>query len=220
MGPPGVGKGTQSRRMAARYRVPIVATGDMFRRIRDEDTPLAKSVRASMDEGEYVPDDLTIRLALERLNQPDARKGFVLDGFPRTVRQAQALDESFAREGRSVGHVVLLYAPMDIVLSRLTGRWLCSQCDRVYNESSNPPLVPGRCDVCGGALYRRSDETPEVQRHRLSVYEQQTAPVVAYYQSSQRLQSVDAVRSVGEVTADLAALLDRDQEGGSAAKAS
>lgn len=213
MGPPGVGKGTQSRRMAKRYVVPIIATGDMFRRIREEATPpeLAQEVREYMDKGEYVPDDLTIKLALDRLSQPDARGGFVLDGFPRTVRQAEALDEAFESHGRCVGHVILLRAPLDVVLKRLTGRWLCSRCARVFNESSNPPMMPGTCDTCGGELYRRSDETPEVQHHRLTVYERQTAPVIAYYESSNRLDSVDAERSVDEVTTELVAILNDDK---------
>jgi adenylate kinase len=208
MGPPGVGKGTQSRRVAKLYGIPIIATGDMFREVREEDTPLAREVRDHMDKGEYVPDDLTIKMALERLHEPSARKGFVLDGFPRTVRQAEALDEAFKAGGRNICHVVLLNAPYDVVLNRLTGRWICGRCGRVYNESSNPPKIEGKCDACGGDLYRRSDETPEVQRYRLNVYERQTAPVIAYYKAANRLETVDAEKSVDEVTDELRHLLD------------
>ncbi len=207
MGPPGVGKGTQSQRLSGEYGIPIVATGDMFRKIRQDVSPLAREVQEYMDRGEYVPDDLTIEMALSRLNEPDTKKGFILDGFPRTVRQAEALDDALAQDDRHIDHVVLLTAPNEMVLERLAGRWVCSTCGRVYNESSNPPRLPGVCDVCGGKLVQRADETPEVQRHRLEVYEHQTAPLITYYQGTKRLEVLDATKSVDEVTNELRALL-------------
>lgn len=209
MGPPGVGKGTQSRRLATALEVPIVASGDMFRKVRQDDTPLAHEVRNFMDRGEYVPDDLTIEMVLRRLHERDVRSGFILDGFPRTVPQAGALDETLRAESRHVDHVVLLDAPMDVVLKRLSGRWLCGKCARVYNEVSNPPKVGGICDMCGGTLYQRSDEAPEVQRYRLEVYVRETAPVLEYYREGGRLETVDAEAKPSAVTQELKRLMQR-----------
>lgn len=207
MGPPGVGKGTQAQRLAAACGVPVVATGDMFRKVRLENSPLATKVRECMDRGEYVPDELTIQMALDRLNQPDARKGFVLDGFPRTVPQAEALDRRFGAENRTIKCVVLLEAPAEVILARLTGRRVCGRCGRAFNSGANAPRTTGICDDCGGELARRTDESPEVQRKRLKVYQQQTAPVAAYYLRSGRLHAVDADRAVDEVQSDIRRLL-------------
>lgn len=203
MGPPGVGKGTQSNRLAAAFAVPIVASGDMFREIRKQDTPLAAEVRQYMDRGEYVPDDLTIAMVLDRLRAPDTENGYVLDGFPRTVAQAEALDAAFDGTSRAIDHVILLKAPLETVLARLTGRRICSNCGAVYNLSSNPPEVEGQCDVCGGALFQRTDETPQVQRYRLGVFDRQTKPVIAYYKVKGRLEMVDATPPVDAVTEQL-----------------
>jgi len=207
MGSPGVGKGTQSRHLATRFGIPIVASGDMFRAVRQEHTALAEEVRRHMDRGEYVPDDLTIAMVLRRLSEDDTQRGFILDGFPRTVVQAEALDSSFREHGRHIDHVVLLKAPMETVLERLTGRRICSECGAVYNTVSNPPRVEGICDICGGKLYQRSDEAPEVQRHRLQVYERQTKPVLDYYKRDGRLEIVDATLPVDEVTTHLVNLV-------------
>lgn len=209
MGPPGVGKGTQSRRLSELLGAPVIASGDMFRAIRGEETPLAQEVRRYMDRGEYVPDELTIKLVLDRLNQPDARRGFILDGFPRTVPQAEALDQALEGDGRRIDHVVLLEAPFDVVLARLSGRWTCGRCGRVYNETSNPPKVAGVCDTCGAPLIQRTDEAPGVQRHRLQVFAQQTEPVADFYRKSGRLQTVDAQKSVAEVTAEIEKIMNQ-----------
>ena len=208
MGPPGVGKGTQSRRLAQRFRVPIVASGDMFRAIRRQSSPLADEVRGYMDRGEYVPDALTIALVLKRLHESDARNGFILDGFPRTVPQAVALDEALEKDGRRIDHVIVLEAPKDVVIRRLSGRWICSQCGHVFNENSRRPREEGVCDDCGGALVQRTDEAPEVQRHRLDVLESQTAPVIEYYRKAHRLESIDAQKSVDDVQNELETMTD------------
>jgi adenylate kinase len=199
MGPPGVGKGTQSRRLARLLNVPIVASGDMFRAMREEDTPLAREVRQYMDQGDYVPDDLTIELVLKRLTEPDAQSGFILDGFPRTVPQAQALDAALEKEGQRIDNVILLEAPTDIVTRRLSGRWICSNCGHVFNQNSRPPQVAGICDDCGAELVQRTDENPDVQSHRLTVFERQTEPVISYYRDSNRLQTINAEQSVDTI---------------------
>ena len=207
MGPPGVGKGTQSRRLARLLNVPIVASGDMFRAIREQDSPLGRDVREYMDRGEYVPDGLTIALVLNRLREPDVRNGFILDGFPRTVPQAQALDEALEDDHRRIDHVILLQAPNDIALRRLSGRWICTKCQHVYNDNSRPPTVIGVCDECGGALVQRSDEAPDVQSHRLNVFDSQTAPVLAYYRDSDRLETIDAQQSIQHIQSQLQHLI-------------
>lgn len=207
MGSPGVGKGTQSKRLSTMLGIPTISSGDMFREIRRQDTPLAHKVRGYMDRGEYVPDDLTIKMILDRLDEPDACDGFILDGFPRTVPQAKALDEALGKEGRHIDHVVLLQAPQDVVLKRLAGRSTCSKCGRVYNHDSNPPVEPEICDVCGSKLEQRSDEAPDVQRHRLAVFARQTEPVLAHYKASGRLEIVDACPPVDDVTEELAKML-------------
>lgn len=208
MGPPGVGKGTQGQRLSNTFRIPVVASGDMFRHVREQDGDRARQIRAYMDRGEYVPDKLTIGMVLDRLNQPDALGGFILDGFPRTVPQARALDEHLASEGRRISCVVLLQAPDDIVLERLAGRRVCENCGRVYNESTSRPATDGACDVCGAHLIQRTDETPEIQRKRLKIYEMQTAPVAAYYRETGRLEALDATKSVQDVHRELLSLLD------------
>jgi adenylate kinase len=171
----------------------------MFRAIREQDNPLAREVREYMDRGEYVPDELTIELVLHRLHEADAKKGFILDGFPRTVPQAAALDEALVKDHRKIDHVILLAAPRDIVTGRLSGRWICSKCGHVFNENSRRPRVQGICDDCGGELIQRSDEAPGIQSHRLDVFDRKTEPVVDYYRDQHRLETVDAQQSVDQV---------------------
>ena len=180
----------------------------MFRHVREQDGERARRIREYMDRGEYVPDDLTIGMVLDRLNKPDALSGFILDGFPRTVPQAKALDQHLESQGRPITCVVLLRAPDEVVLERLAGRRVCENCGRVYNEATSRPSTQGTCDVCGAHLIQRTDETPEIQRKRLTVYEKQTAPVAAYYRETGRLQAIDATKSVQAVQDELLALLD------------
>jgi adenylate kinase len=207
LGPPGVGKGTQSQRLAKELRIPVIATGDMFRTLREEDTPLARQIKQYMDRGEYVPDELTIDLVLQRLQKPDAQHGFILDGFPRTVAQARALDEALASKGEHTDYVILMTAPKEVVLQRLAGRRQCQSCGWVYNTESNPSQTPGICDHCGGKIVQRTDETPEIQKHRLEVYEERTKPVIEYYRKDGRLTEIDATAPVDEVTRQLKQLL-------------
>ena len=177
-----------------------MASGDLLRELVKTDSEEARRVKAYMDGGNLVPDELTLSIVMARLAQPDARKGFVLDGFPRTVAQAKALDERLAQDGRSLGRVIDLVVPEDVLLARLSGRWLCENCHASYHVLFSPPKQEGICDRCGGKLYQRADDTLETAKRRLEVYEQDTRPVLEYYRAAGRLVDVQGDRSVGEVT--------------------
>lgn len=208
LGPPGAGKGTQAKRLERKLSVPHVNSGDIFRAIRREDTPLAREIREHMDRGEYVPDQLTIDLVLERLTQPDARDGFILDGFPRTLPQAAALDAALQESGRRVQAVLYITAPTDLLVSRICDRIICPQCTAIYNAVTRPPRVDMVCDNCGHALERRSDEDPEVVRVRLETYVRQTEPLAEYYGHCHRLCKLDGSRPMAVVDAEVDACLE------------
>jgi adenylate kinase len=207
MGPPGAGKGTQAGTVARLVDVAHVASGDLLREIRKQDTAVGRQVKSFMDRGELVPDELTMALVMARLAEPDCANGFILDGFPRTVAQARALDERLARRDRTLKRVIDLVVPEDVLLARLSGRWLCSNCHASYHVVFNPPRVAGVCDRCGGELYQREDDTLETARRRLEVYEQATRPVLDYYRAAGMLVEVPGDRSVGEVTEALRAAI-------------
>src|SRR5450759_2042437 len=207
-GPPGAGKGTQAKRLESVLHLPHVASGDIFRDIRKQNTPLAHEVRSYMDAGNYVPDELTIELVLARLRKPDALQGFILDGFPRTEPQAEALDRALAGDHRKLDVALYINVPDDIITQRLQGRIICPQCHAIYNVVTHPPKLDLTCDVCGHALGKRTDETPEVIGTRLEVYEQQTAPLVQYYGTRGILREVDGNRAVREVEVGVDVALD------------
>src|SRR5579872_1235149 len=199
LGPPGAGKGTQARRLEALLDLPHVSSGDLFRDIRREDTPLAQEVKQYMDAGRYVPDALTIELILRRLSQPDTSHGFILDGFPRTLPQAHALDRAMLEAGRAIELAVHLVVANDILRERIGDRILCPQCHAIYNQVSNPPREEGACDTCGHALERRTDEEAEALSARLESYVEQTRPLVDYYSARGVLSEVDGSRPMAEV---------------------
>jgi adenylate kinase len=209
IGPPGAGKGTQAKRLRDNLGLPSIASGDIFRDMQREDTPLAHEVRAYMDRGEYVPDELTIEVVLKRLNQPDAREGFLLDGFPRTEPQAQALDHALEEWGRAVDLALYITAPVALLEERLQGRIICPQCHTIYNLKTNPPKHDMICDVCGHHLERRSDERVDVIPARLRVYMEQTKPVIDYYRARGILDEIDGARSMEEVNASVDAVIAR-----------
>jgi len=200
MGPPGAGKGTQAGTVARLVDVAHVASGDLLRDLIKQDTETAHRVKSFMDRGELVPDDLTLSIVMAQLDSPDARGGFILDGFPRTVAQAEALDERLSDAGRHLDRVIDLVVPEDVLLARLSGRWLCRDCHASYHTVFSPPTVPGVCDRCGGPLYQREDDTLETARRRLEVYDRETRPVLDYYRAAGILVDVPGDRSVGEVT--------------------
>jgi adenylate kinase len=199
LGPPGAGKGTQARELAAQWGAPHIATGDMLREAVAAKTPLGLEAKRYMDSGGLVPDDVVIGLVGERLEQPDAKSGCVLDGFPRTVAQAQALDALFARKSLTLDRVIYFSVSRPELLRRLTGRRVCRACGHTYHLVSAPPRVVGRCDVCGGELYQRPDDSEATVANRLDVYERQTAPLLDYYRGRGILAEVSGEGPVAEV---------------------
>lgn len=203
LGPPGAGKGTQAHRVAARWGVPQIATGDMLREAVARGTQLGREAKRYMDAGDLVPDDVIIGLIAERLGQRDAGKGFVLDGFPRTVAQAAALERLLGDHGLRLDRVVLFRIADDELVRRLTGRRVCRGCGRNYHLEFSPPRTAGGCDVCGGELFQRSDDEEPKVRHRLRVYARETEPLIAHYRSQGLLETIPAAGSVDEVHAAL-----------------
>ncbi len=199
LGPPGVGKGTQAERLEKLLKVPHIATGDIFRRLSNEDSALAGEVRTFMERGEYVPDDLTIKVFCAEFGRPEVRDGFVLDGFPRTTRQATVLDEALAAQGRKVDRALYITAPAAVLAARISGRIQCPECSAVYNTVTNPPRLSMVCDECGHALIRRADEEPDVVRARIDTYIRETEPVIAFYREAGILSEVDGSLPISEV---------------------
>jgi adenylate kinase len=200
MGPPGAGKGTQAGTVARLVDVAHVASGDLLREIIRQESELSETLKSFMDKGELVPDEITLGIVMARLSEPDCQNGFILDGFPRTVAQAKALDERLSADGRHLDRVINLVVPEDVLLARLSGRWLCRDCHTSYHILFSPPTVPGVCDRCGGPLYQRPDDTLETAKRRLEVYENDTRPVLEYYRQAGLLVEVPGDRSVGEVS--------------------
>ena len=203
LGAPGAGKGTQAKIIAQRRNIAHVASGDLFRKHLGEGTELGKLAKTYMDKGELVPDDVTIRMVLERIGEPDAAGGYVLDGFPRTVAQAEALDEALAIRGQALDVASLVEVDTDELVRRLAGRWICRECQTPYHEVTAPPKQPGVCDEDGGELYQRDDDKPAVVRARFETFERQTAPLIAYYEKQGKLVRVDGQQEVEKVTAGL-----------------
>ncbi len=204
LGPPGAGKGTQAALIAEGGAGAHIASGDLFRKHLGEGTELGALAKTYMDKGELVPDDVTIRMVLERMEEPDARDGYVLDGFPRTLEQAKALDEALGRE-RGITAALLIEVETEELVRRLAGRWTCRKCQAPYHEASSPPCGAASWDTCVGELYQRDDDKPEVVRARLETYERQTAPLVGYYETQGKLARVNGQQSVEQVTSDLEA---------------
>lgn len=199
LGPPGAGKGTQARRAAGRWGVPQIATGDMLREAVAAGTPLGREAQQHMDAGGLVPDEVIIGLVVERLAQPDAQKGFVLDGFPRTAAQALALDRLLEEHALALDRVILFQLEDSELLTRLTGRRVCGACGRNYHVAFSPPAKADRCDGCGGALYQRSDDEEVTVRWRLAVYARDTRPLVEYYRGRSLLETISGAGTVEQV---------------------
>ncbi len=191
LGPPGAGKGTQAKLLAARGGIPQISTGDILRRAVATGTPLGREAKRFLDAGSLVPDEVVIGMIRERLKEEDCSGGFVLDGFPRTVAQAEALTAILQERGTALTAVVQVVVPEVELIRRLSGRRVCGSCGEGYHVESHPPAVPGRCDRCGGALVQRADDTAETIRRRLEVFQTETAPLVQYYTSRNLLRTVD-----------------------------
>lgn len=201
LGAPGAGKGTQAVRLADAAGIAHIATGDMFRGAVREGTPLGREVRRYLDAGRLVPDEVTISLVRERLSRPDCARGFVLDGFPRTVPQARALDRLLDEAGTPLGCVIDLEVAEESLVRRLSGRRVCPACGASYNVYLAPPRTEGRCDRCGAELVQRGDDREETVRRRLEVYREQTAPLIDFYRRQGKLRSLDGDRPLEEVAA-------------------
>lgn len=208
LGPPGAGKGTQASRIARRYGIPHVSTGDLLRAAVVQNTPLGREAKGYMDRGDLVPNDLVLGMLRERLARPDAADGFLLDGFPRNPAQAEALDGILTEIDRPLDAVIALDIPDEEIVARMAGRRSCPTCGRIYHQQTGPPQRSGVCDDDGTPLIRRQDDDPRVVRHRLEVYHDQTAPLVAFYETRGSLRRVEGVGSVEEVEARIAKALE------------
>ena len=200
VGPPGAGKGTQAEFISAQLSIPKISTGDIFRANVSQNTPLGQQAKKYMDAGDLVPDEVTISMVRDRLAEDDAVKGFLLDGFPRNVPQAQVLDEMLTDLGVKLDVVLELVVEDDEVVRRLSGRRTCRRCGHVWHVDFDPPDQPDICDNCGGELFQRDDDKPETIRHRLEVYMSQTSPLVAFYAARGILIGIDAMGPVDDVT--------------------
>ena len=199
LGAPGAGKGTQAARVAQELKLVHIATGDLFRQALEQRTDLALQTRSYMEKGMLVPDEITIRMVLERISAPDCESGVIFDGFPRNLKQAEALDEALAEQGKTIDRTVYIRVSEKELLERLSGRWLCRQCQAPYHAVGSPPKVWGKCDQCGGELYQRPDDRVETVKKRLQVYFAETAPLIDYYTRAGKLLEIDGVGGVDEV---------------------
>ena len=199
LGPPGAGKGTQARLLQQREGIPQISTGDILRAAMAAETELGKRAKAYVHLGALVPDDVMIAIVAERLRQPDARRGFVLDGFPRTLPQAEALDTVLAAAGRELDAVLYFEIGDEATVRRLAGRWVCVEAGHIYHLKYSPPRTPGRCDIDGSELIQRADDRPETVRHRLEVYHRETRPVVEFYRRRALFDAIDASGPIEDV---------------------
>ena len=207
LGPPGAGKGTQAAKIIEKYNIPHISTGDIFRENIKNVTPLGKKAQEYMNKGELVPDSLVIEIATDRLTKDDCKEGFLLDGFPRTVEQAEALDEFLSKDGKKVDHVLDIDVAADILMKRLTGRRVCKGCGATYHVTNIPPKVEGVCDSCGGELYQRDDDTEETVSNRIEVYNSQTKPLIDYYENIGNIAHLDGSIDPDQLLAEIVKIL-------------
>ncbi len=209
LGPPGAGKGTQAQRLQARYGVVQLSTGDMLRAAVKAGTDLGNQAKAIMEAGKLVPDDVIVGMIAERIEEPDCKPGFILDGFPRTVGQAEALDKMLSNKGLKLDAVIEMKVDEAALLKRITGRFSCAKCGAVYHDETKRPRTEGVCDACGSTEFvRRPDDTPETVKARLEAYNAQTAPLLPYYRSRGVLKTVDGMAPIDEVTRQMEAVLE------------
>jgi adenylate kinase len=199
LGAPGSGKGTQSKLLVEKYKIPQMSTGDLLRAEVAAGTDLGRKAKAAMDAGQLVSDEVVLGMIQSRLSKPDAKGGFILDGFPRNIPQAQSLDAMLARLGQPLQLALLVDVDNDVLMKRLTGRRTCGSCGAIYNIYFSPSKAPGKCDKCGGELQHRSDDNEQTVANRLKVYEQQTAPLVSYYKAQGKLRTVKGVGGINEI---------------------
>ena len=208
MGLPGAGKGTQASEIVKEFPIPHISTGDMFRKAIKDETDLGKEAKSYMDRGELVPDEVTVGIVKERISEDDAKKGFLLDGFPRTIDQAESLSQIMSELDREIDAVINIEVPEEELMNRLTGRRICEKCGTTYHLVFNPPKVDGICDIDGGKLYQREDDNPETVSNRLSVNVKQSKPILEYYNNKGVLKNIDGSKDIDEVTNDVIDILD------------
>lgn len=212
MGPPGAGKGTQAEALVVKYNIPHISTGDIFRSALREGTPLGLEAKEYMDRGQLVPDDLVVSIVVDKLESLGSGSGFLLDGFPRTLPQAEALDRRLKDLGGGLDAVINIEVPPQVIVERLTGRRVCRQCSSTYHLKHNPSQVRGICDTCGGELYQRDDDSLETVQERLDVYNRQTQPLIKHYQEQGLLLSVDGTKEIPAVLEAITAALKQKEE--------
>jgi adenylate kinase len=211
LGLPGVGKGTQAKKLEASLKIPHIATGDIFRKAIKNETPLGKKAKSFIDAGELVPDEVTIGIVEERLTEADCKDGFILDGFPRTIAQAEALDEILAEQNRELGLAIYLQAEIDILVKRLAGRRVCVDCGATYHVKNDPPELEGVCDKCGGEVIQRSDDQEETVKKRIEVNKAKTAKLADYYQNKGILHEVQSTGGIDKVQQRLMELIEANK---------
>lgn len=199
LGAPGAGKGTQAVMLAGKKKLVQVASGDLFRKALQEQTELGKKAKVYMEKGQLVPNEITIQMVLERLSAPDCAGGAILDGFPRNIEQAKALDKAMALKSRAIDKVVYIKVSEGELLKRLGGRWICRNCQVPYHEVDSPPKIKGKCDRCGGELYQRADDNVETVKKRLEVYFAETSPLIDYYKRAGKLLEIDGEGAADDV---------------------
>ncbi len=209
LGPPGAGKGTQAKRVVEKYGIPQISTGDMLREAVAKGTELGKKAKEYMDKGELVPDEVVIGIVKERLQQPDCEKGFILDGFPRTLAQAEALDEILKELNKKIDAVINVAVPEEEVVKRITNRRTCRNCGAIYHLIYAPPKVDNKCDKCGGELYQRDDDKEETVRERYRVYRENTEPLIDYYRKKGILYDVDGTKDIEGVWKEIEVILEK-----------
>jgi adenylate kinase len=210
LGAPGAGKGTQAAGVAKELKLVHVASGDLFRQALEKKTELGLKAKAYMEKGVLVPDEITIGMVLERLALPDTKRGVILDGFPRNLEQAKALDKAFTQQGKAVDKVIYINVSESELLERLAGRWICRKCQTPYHEKTAPPRVKSVCDKCGGELYQRPDDKKESVKRRLEVYNAETTPLIEYYKKTGKLREVDGEGAEAEVARRIIAVIKAD----------
>ena len=208
LGAPGAGKGTQAVLISEKLGVAHIASGDLFRQEQASGSELGKIAKSYMEKGLLVPDEITVKMILGRIAAPDCARGFLLDGFPRTLEQAKALDKALSKQGKSINIVLYIKVSTGELLKRLSGRWICRNCQAPYNVVDLPPKVSGKCDQCGGELYQRPDDTEATAKKRLEVYFNHTMPLIQYYNEGKKLMEINGEKGIKEVAQDLIAAIE------------
>ena len=210
LGAPGAGKGTQALHIAGRFHLAHISSGDLFRQALEQETDLGKRAKSYMEQGLLVPDEMATEIVMERCDSLESGSGVVLDGFPRNLTQAEALDSALKARSEHIDCVIYIKVPRETLVQRLSGRWVCRNCQATYHAISSPPLREGKCDNCGGGLYQRPDDRPETVEKRLEVYFEETAPLIEYFQGTKRLVEIEGTGSIGEIRDRIFAAVERD----------